>query len=74
MAPRTPITADQIDGRVMFLIEEAWSPNGIRDQVVTIAFRVITNWLAVGDDVSSDNLKRRCFFRSRAAHELWLSS
>jgi hypothetical protein len=74
MAPRIPIKADQIDRRVKFLIEEARSPNGIRDQVVTIAFRVITNWLAVGDDVSSDNLKRRCLFRSRAAHELWLSS
>jgi hypothetical protein len=74
MAPRIPVTDTQIDRRVKFLIEEARSPDGIRDQVVTIAFRVITNWIAVGDDVSSDNLKRRCLFRSRAAHELCLAS
>lgn len=67
---RTPISEAQIDRRISFLISEARLPDAFRDQTVTYAFRVITNLLAVGDDVSSQDLARRCRYRSRGALEL----
>lgn len=67
---RVPISEQQIDRRIEFLIREAAQPDAFRDQTVTYALRVITNYLAVGDDVSSSNLAQRSRLRSRAAVEL----
>lgn len=67
---RVPISEQQIDRRIAFLIHEAAQPDAFRDQTVTYALRVITNYLAVGDDVSSSNLAQRSRLRSRAAVEL----
>lgn len=67
---RVPISEQQIDRRIELLIREAAQPDAFRDQTVTYALRVITNYLAVGDDVSSSNLAQRSRLRSRAAAEL----
>lgn len=70
---RVPISEQQIDRRIEFLIHEAAQPDAFRDQTVTYALRVITNYLAVGDDVSSARLAQRSRLRSRAALELSLA-
>lgn len=67
---RVPISEQQIDRRIEFLIHEAAQPDAFRDQTVTYALRVITNYLAVGDDVPSSHLAHRSRLRSRAAVEL----
>lgn len=65
---RVPITEKQIDRRIEFLIKEAQSADCIRDQTVTYALRVITNFLAVEDDVSASAMLQRSTFRSEEAH------
>jgi hypothetical protein len=59
----------QIDRRIEFLIREA-QLGAIRDQAITYAFRVITNYLAVGSDARSRALSRECPNRSEEAYKL----
>jgi hypothetical protein len=67
-----PMTESQIDRRIDFLIREAQSRDSIRDQAITYAFRVITNYLVAEDDVRSRTLSWVCPFRSKKAHDLCL--
>jgi hypothetical protein len=67
---RVPISEQQIDRRIEFLIREAEQLDAFKDQTVIYALRVITNYLAVGDDVSSSKLAQRSRLRSRAVVEL----
>lgn len=67
---REPISEQQIDRRIEFLIREAKQLDAFKDQTVIYALRVITNYLAVGDDVSSSKLAQRSRLRSRAVVEL----
>ena len=62
----------QIDRRIDFLIREAKSEDGKRDQAITYAFRVITNYLSVGYDARSRELSKKCPHRSKKAHALYL--
>ena len=66
----TPMNESQIDRRIDFLIREATSEDPVRDQAITYAFRVITNYLAVGSDARSRALSRECPYRSKKAYEL----
>lgn len=59
----------QIDRRIEFLINEA-QLGATRDQVITYAFRVITNYLSVGYDARSRELLKECPRRSKKAHAL----
>lgn len=43
--------------RAEFLLNEARSENPVRDQTVTFALRVISNWATVGKDASSSAIK-----------------
>jgi hypothetical protein len=61
----------QIDRRIDFLIREAKSKDPIRDQVVTYAFRTITNYFSVGCDARSWKLRKECRYRSKKAHDLY---
>jgi hypothetical protein len=61
----------QIDRRIEFLIREANSEDRIRDQAITYAFRVITNYLSVGYDARSRALSEKCCYRSKKAHALY---
>jgi hypothetical protein len=61
----------QIDRRIEFLINEA-QLGATRDQVITYAFRVITNYLSVKCDARSGKLRRECHYRSKKAHALYL--
>lgn len=74
MSKRKPIEEAQIDRRIEFLIKEANSDTPFKDQTVTFALRVITNFLAVNDDVQSRKLSRNCKYRSKEAHKLFLSN
>jgi len=67
-----PMTESQIDRRIDFLIREAQSRDSIRDQAITYAFRVITNYLVAKGDVRSRTLCWVCPFRSKKAHDLCL--
>jgi hypothetical protein len=66
----TPMKESQIDRRIDFLIREVKSKYPIRDQAITYAFRVITNYLAVRSDARSRALSRECPYRSKKAHKL----
>jgi hypothetical protein len=68
---RTPMKESQIDRRIDFLIREANSKDPIRDQAITYAFRVITNYLSVGYDARSRILSWECPCRSKKAHDLF---
>jgi len=67
---RKPLTEEQIDRRIAFLIAEAKSANPIRDQAITFALRVITNCFSVNDDMGSAAIKERLRYRSEKAHAL----
>ncbi len=67
---RSRMTEAQIDRRIEFLIREAQSEGTIRDQAITYAFRVITNYFAVQSDARSRALSRECPYRSKNAHKL----
>ena len=67
----TPMKESQIDRRIDFLIREANSKDPIRDQAITYAFRVITNYLSVGYDARSRILSWECPCRSKKAHDLF---
>ena len=43
--------------RVEFLLNEAKAENPIRDQTITTAMRVISNWVTVGKDATSEYIK-----------------
>ena len=60
----------RIDRRIDFLIREAKSEILIPDQVITYAFRVITNYLSVGYDARSRALSAKCPYRSKKAFDL----
>jgi hypothetical protein len=60
----------QIERRIEFLINEA-KLGATRDQVITYAFRVITNHLSVECDARSVKLRKECHYRSKKAHALY---
>ena len=68
----TPMKESQIDRRIDFLIREANSEDPIRDQAITYAFRVITNYFSVKCDARSRKLSLNCPYRSKKAHNLFL--
>ncbi len=68
----TPMNESQIDRRIDFLIREANSEDPIRDQAITYAFRVITNYFSVKCDARSRKLSLNCPYRSKKAHNLFL--
>jgi hypothetical protein len=59
--------------RAEFLLTEARSSNPIRDQSITYAMRVISNYVCVGRDLSAKSIKKRAKIMSRRAHALKLS-
>lgn len=56
--------------RIDFLLREAASERPFRDQTVTYAMRVISNFYSVGRDISSADAKRHSKRMSRKALEL----
>lgn len=64
------LTEEHINRRIDYLIKEATAKDPIRDQSVTYALRVITNFFSIGEDAKSDKLRERCPFRSEKAHAL----
>ena len=61
------ITEEVIARRIQFVLAEAKCPNPVRDQTVTYAMRVISNFYSIGTDAGSRAVKIRCRKISREA-------
>jgi hypothetical protein len=63
------LTRDAVLRRADFLINEACSNDPARDQTVTFAMRVISNYVSTGRDLSSAGIKKASARMSRRALE-----
>ncbi len=67
-------SAEQIHAMILrradFLLNEARSPKPLRDQTVTYAMRVISNYCSIGKDAGSSQIKRANQRISRSAFDL----
>jgi hypothetical protein len=62
---RTKLDNEAIARRIQFLLDEAKSPNPVRDQTVTYAMRVISNFYSIDKDAGSRAVKKNCRRMSR---------
>lgn len=68
-----PLTADDVERRLRFILAEAALSDPIYDQTVRMAFRVVSNFYCVGRDCGPDHVYEHTRYRSAEAHKTFLS-
>jgi hypothetical protein len=68
--PEPSMTKQAILRRIDFIIREARCEDGIRDQTVTFAMRVVSNWCTLGKDAGAAEVKLKGRRMSRKAYDL----
>jgi hypothetical protein len=65
-----PLTEAMVHRRLDFILQEAREGVVTRDQTITFAMRVASNYYSTGRNGSSDAMKRHCACMSKAAYDL----
>ena len=64
------MTEQAILRRIEFIINEARCEDGFRDQTITFAMRVVSNWCTLGNDAGAAEVKLKGRRMSREAYDL----